>query len=357
MYKKQFIFYAIVFFVISLLGTSILYKDVSTIKNTMLGYNKKKNINQKNEVHIATKDVLAATSTTLYAIEDSYVKNSNPSTNYGSSSVLFVDNYDSDSYAYLKFDLTPLAGITITSARFNMRLDSSSEMLGGYLRSVSDTSWKESTITWNNKPALGSTIVGIFNADQNWITDPNWVAGLDITSYVNSKKGGLASLGIAMSSSYNSSTYKSSETTDKPNIVVTYQGSLATPTPTLPPPTPTKSPTPTPTRIPTPTPTPTPGLYSVAGNLYIDANKNGIKELGESNYIGTPTITADRGTVILNSDGSYRISNLTQGSVTISLIPPSGYNMTYPQLGPPPSFQITVGPGCNTNGISGAICN
>ncbi|MGH7203076.1 MAG: SdrD B-like domain-containing protein [Candidatus Levyibacteriota bacterium] len=108
---------------------------------------------------------------------------------------------------------------------------------------------------------------------------------------------------------------------------------------------------------PTSIPTPTPVTYTINGSVFTDSNKNGLKETGEANYAGTPTITASRGTVTTHSDGTYTISNLTAGSVTVSYTSlPAGYSLTYPLNGPPPSYQVTVGSGCTTNGANGASC-
>ena len=107
---------------------------------------------------------------------------------------------------------------------------------------------------------------------------------------------------------------------------------------------------------PTPTPTPAP-IYSVSGNVFIDANINGKKDAGEVNYSGKPVVTASRGTVTTSSGGLYTVSNLTAGPLTISFPNlPSGYSMTSPRNGPPPSFQVIVGPSCSTNSAPGASC-
>lgn len=105
----------------------------------------------------------------------------------------------------------------------------------------------------------------------------------------------------------------------------------------------------------TPTPTPVP-VYTVRGNVFEDKNANGIKDNGEVNYSGTPVVTASRGTVTVSPGGLYTITNVTAGSLTISTSVPSGYSITSPRNGPPPSFSVNVGPSCNTNGAPGASC-
>lgn len=108
---------------------------------------------------------------------------------------------------------------------------------------------------------------------------------------------------------------------------------------------------------PAPTPTPTPATYSISGNVFVDANKNGLIDNGENNYTGSPAINSSHGTVATNSNGSYTISGITPGTNTVSYTStPTGYTMTSPVNGPPPSRAITVGNACTTNGAVGAAC-
>ncbi|HSX08648.1 MAG TPA: hypothetical protein VLF93_00665 [Candidatus Saccharimonadales bacterium] len=118
-------------------------------------------------------------------------------------------------------------------------------------------------------------------------------------------------------------------------------------------------PTPTPTQTPTPkpTPTPTPAVYTISGNVFLDSNKNDILDSNESNYVTKPIVSANKGTTTDNVNGSYTISNVPAGTLNVNYTSlPSGYYMTTPLNGPPPSYNITVGPSCNTSGIAGAIC-
>ncbi len=123
-----------------------------------------------------------------------------------------------------------------------------------------------------------------------------------------------------------------------------------------PPPTPTPTLNPAPTPTPTPIPTPIPS-YTITGNIFSDANKNKIKDASESNYPATPGISTNKGTVTTNIDGSFTINNVLAGAVTVSYTSlPAGYYLTSPLNGPPPSFSVTIGPGCSVNGTPGAFC-
>lgn len=98
---------------------------------------------------------------------------------------------------------------------------------------------------------------------------------------------------------------------------------------------------------------------NISGNVFLDNNKNGIQDAGEPNYTGNISITSSGGIVNTNLNGSYTINDLIDGGVyTVSYTSlPSGYIMTAPINGPPPSHQVTVGLGCNTNGANGATCD
>lgn len=125
-------------------------------------------------------------------------------------------------------------------------------------------------------------------------------------------------------------------------------------------------PPPTPTSTPTPTNTPTPTLpptFTITGNVFNDANKNRLKDAGETNFNGSITIASvntgggSSGTVTTGG-GAFTVTGLNPGTYRISYSSlPTTYSLTYPQNGPPPSFQVTVGTGCNTNGALGATCN
>ncbi len=109
----------------------------------------------------------------------------------------------------------------------------------------------------------------------------------------------------------------------------------------------------------------TPGLNfgiapynTISGNVILDLNKNGIKDPGETNYIATPAISATSGVITNNPDGSFLIKDLLPGTYNVSYNSlPVGYYMTWPINGPPPIFQVTVGPNtCSVNGAPGATC-
>jgi hypothetical protein len=89
---------------------------------------------------------------------------------------------------------------------------------------------------------------------------------------------------------------------------------------------------PTPTSIPTPTPTPV-GAYTIRGNVYVDANRNTVKDTGEANYGSGTTISlsgqASR-TATSDGAGNYVFSGLYAGNYTVGLTLPGGHTNTTP---------------------------
>ncbi len=91
---------------------------------------------------------------------------------------------------------------------------------------------------------------------------------------------------------------------------------------------PTPTPSPTPTATPTPTPLP---QFNLTGNVYVDANSNGVKDTGESNYQALSVDTGGNAsgtsqhTAPTDANGNYSFTNVPYGNYWISLAVPSGY--------------------------------
>lgn len=104
--------------------------------------------------------------------------------------------------------------------------------------------------------------------------------------------------------------------------------------------------------------------YSISGNVFNDANKNQLKDAGESNY-SPIKITSTGGTVVYPDPnnpiaGTYQVSGLAAGEYTVSytsLPTGSDYQMTFPVNGPPPFFTVTVGAGCSVGSSNSATCD
>lgn len=89
-------------------------------------------------------------------------------------------------------------------------------------------------------------------------------------------------------------------------------------------------PTPTPTLTPTPT-----GAYTIQGNVYVDANSNQVKDGGDTNYGAGTTVTlsgSESRSTITDGSGNYVFSGLYNGTYTVILTLPPGYQNTTPLL-------------------------
>lgn len=101
-----------------------------------------------------------------------------------------------------------------------------------------------------------------------------------------------------------------------------------------------------------------PVVYTIAGTVFNDLNKDGLEDDGETNYTGPVTVSLDGKATAFPAGGAYTFQNVSPNVAhTISYTTlPNDYYMTGPLNGPPPSFNVTAGTGCTTNGAPGATC-
>jgi acid phosphatase type 7 len=106
---------------------------------------------------------------------DAYVYSVNPTTNFGSLTVLRADA-SPDTRSYLRFSVQGLTGAV---KRATLRIYANSASTSGInIHAVSDNSWTESTINYNNAPSFSSPI-GSFSP----VVSGTWVS-IDITAYL-----------------------------------------------------------------------------------------------------------------------------------------------------------------------------
>jgi hypothetical protein len=156
------------------------------------------------------------------ATADARVEGTYPDQNFGSSSVLKVDG--SPQYAsFLRFEVSGLSG-TVTSAK--LRLYSTDATVNGPAVYTTGSSWLESTITFQNKPATQTLLSTASSVGTNaWV---EW----DVTSAVQGN--GTVNLALSPTGSDGTVFYSrnTSDTSVRPQLVVT----LNTSTPPPPPP-------------------------------------------------------------------------------------------------------------------------
>ena len=116
----------------------------------------------------------AMAATTFTPAADSYVDGSNPTRNYGNRSFLRVDA-SPDRLAYLRFQVT---GVGQPGSSL-LRIFAATSNDGISVYSVPDNTWVESTITYGNRPAVG-TLIG---ASSGPVAGGSWV-DIDVSSFI-----------------------------------------------------------------------------------------------------------------------------------------------------------------------------
>jgi hypothetical protein len=174
-------------------------------------------------VSAATVSVGTAQPTILNPIADSYVEDGSPDKNFGTSTVMHVKTQTNDATnnrtAYLKFSLAGVSG-PITTVKFRLfgRAFGGTHMLGVF--AVADTAWGETTITFKNRPPLGTRllVLGVTTAPKYH----EW----DVTSHVQARLAAgdmLITLAVQMTSAVTvePDAFDSKEANNKPQLVLT----------------------------------------------------------------------------------------------------------------------------------------
>jgi hypothetical protein len=200
-----------------------------------------------------------------------------PNANRGSSTNLTSDG-DPLTVTYLKFDLGAIAAGSITKAVLRMKVSNPSTGTHS-VRLATSSSWTESTITYANRPSLGSALAGFHPGTSNaWIE-------VDLTAALQAKAGQTVTLGIDTTSADGFVFNARESSVDRPTLVVTAGSS--TPSPTASP-----APTPRPSASSSATPTPTSGPATKGVSLrpfaeYWGTNRAGMDaDLAELNAAG-----------------------------------------------------------------------
>ena len=131
---------------------------------------------------------------------DAYVRGgSSAATSFGANGELITKFSTDPQYlreAYMKLDISDVqAGDNVTLRLFGYLSDTRASSVTVRVYSVSSTSWGETTLTWNNKPASGSTILNTIVVSG---TTGQWY-DVDLTSYVQAQRAaGATTIAIAL---------------------------------------------------------------------------------------------------------------------------------------------------------------
>ncbi|MEU4447144.1 DNRLRE domain-containing protein [Actinosynnema sp. NPDC050801] len=166
-----------------------------------------------------------AATTTFTPTADTHVDNSATGTNHGTSGQLGVDG-SPIKRMFLKFTVSGVSG-TVGSAKLRLHTDDVSGAAGpagGTFRAMTDTTWSETAVTWNNQPAIDGATLGALGS----VARNAWYE-VDVTPHV--RANGTVSFGVT-SSSTDGADYDSRETgATAPQLVVTTGTTTTTTTP------------------------------------------------------------------------------------------------------------------------------
>ena len=146
---------------------------------------------------------------TFTPVADAYVYQSNPTTNYGTSNLLRADG-SPIMWSYLRFNIQ---GVNGTVQRVTLRVYANSASSTGFdIGNVTNNTWTESTINYNNAPAIGSSVgsSGPFGAGV-WTT-------VDVTSLVTGN--GTLNLGLYTTSATAISFNSQQSSINGPQLIV-----------------------------------------------------------------------------------------------------------------------------------------
>ncbi|MEM2875538.1 MAG: DNRLRE domain-containing protein [Candidatus Bathyarchaeia archaeon] len=176
---------------------------------------------------VQTASIIGSSTITLNPIADAYVSEGSPDANYGSSDELTVEFNSHLCYAYIMFDLSAIPSEAILLSAMLMVYAYSGSWRGPLgnvqvgVHYSSDNTWTEESITWNNKPtfkdkATDTYVFGIFESEgyKAW----------DVTDDVKGAFSGgrLTEVLKFYSGDYGNITFRSRETSKKPELIVKY---------------------------------------------------------------------------------------------------------------------------------------
>jgi hypothetical protein len=133
--------------------------------------------------------------------------------NFGTPSSLEVDTDDSGTIiqSYLRYSIGNLGTISSAKLRFYITNGTS---IGPELKKISDTTWGETTLTWNNKPAVDGALMGTIGS----VSAGGWVE-IDVTDHVTSNS--VLSFVMVPRSSDGMGMRAREASSNKPELVIT----------------------------------------------------------------------------------------------------------------------------------------
>jgi hypothetical protein len=156
-------------------------------------------------------------------VADTFIASTAKSSAAGGSSQTLRADLNGVDTGFLRFDLSGLAGKTITSVALRVHTSSTESWAGSYgtfdIKQVGQNDWKEQWMSYSNTVAVSNAVLGSLVAPSATNT---WYATDLNTAAVQSRTGGLISMAVVGRVS-DVMIINSRESTAKPELVVTYK--------------------------------------------------------------------------------------------------------------------------------------
>ncbi len=237
---------------------------------------------------VSATSALAASSITVTASSDAQVRESDPDTNFGTSTYLQVDgDSGARSESYLLFNVSGLSG-AVSNAVVRVYASTNGSTNGPALVGT-ETSWTETGLTWNNRPAQTTSELGNIGD----IGTDVWVE-YNVTSQV----AGDGTYSFALVADSNDGlTFASREGGQAAELVITTGSSGSTPT----------------VVASTPTAAPTSPVEPDASTSYVLVGAGDISSCGNNNDEATAKLLDGiSGTVFTTGDNVYTSGTSTE---------------------------------------------
>ena len=201
---------------IASVGVTTAYSDTTVSANTAYSYEVRAvdaagNVSDPSNAAPATTPPVA-TVLTLSPEADARTQEANPTTNYGTAYLRANGGTESDVETFLRFTVTGAPAGTVQSAK--LRLYNYNGTADGPAVYTTNTSWSETTLNWNTRPARTSAASG----DKGAIPVNTWVE-YDVTAFVTGN--GTYSFTLATTSNDGIDFYNREAATLRPELVVT----------------------------------------------------------------------------------------------------------------------------------------
>ncbi|MGC1204985.1 MAG: DNRLRE domain-containing protein [Flavobacteriaceae bacterium] len=192
-----------------LTGDRILSVRLSESNNTLVSYHSMNATNPNDRPQIQYEFVA------IRAEEDAFVRGGTyANTNYGTDTSLIAkdaNNVSFDRVSFLKFDLSNIPN-NVSNARVRLKVNRTEAGAQHSLHFISNDTWTESGITWNNRPATASLIGTESVPEVN-----RWIE-FDVTSRLDQELNGDGILSVRISESNANNTNVEYYSNDVANI-------------------------------------------------------------------------------------------------------------------------------------------